>query len=542
MTDIQERLLSILLEIDEICKENDITYYLDGGTALGAWRHRGFLPWDDDADIMFTRENWLKFAKAVRENPRPNRSIEGMDNCPDYTMVYARYCATDTTCILRTSMIDQFRSGLFIDLFVLDPIPDTPESCKEYFDILHGYSEYLNPYYYDTIIGINEWYEYFKEMGAREGRQAVTDFVEKKLFSYPDEEGMTYGFRYDNGHFIYPRDVVGKPVYVPFENTFLPVSQRIEDYLRIHYGDNWHMIPPAGEEESHNVVIDLHTPYDVFRNAYMPFIDRAQAIKDYEQLHELRVQQRRNTDYLDKNNYVISSQLFARMFSVRAAQETRSVKQLITDGEYDAIRQMLDNYYLIQLNRWVLFHRVFVPLEDEHLYGALYLLLTDGDYSKADKILTLRKEQGVPLSEDLTQIESLIAGIRSIVRAFEAKDVHLALQLCNEMLDAHPDIPQLREGALRAQALLALELQDAHAVAAVLEELDLAEETDRLTDRLNATKQLLLLHFGEEEQQAEAIDALQQLLDNTSDGMLRLEIQDLLNTVQKTEETDEGAK
>ena len=75
-----------------------------------------------------------------------------------------------------------------------------------------------------------------------------------------------------------------------------------------------------------------------------------------------------------------------------------------------------------------------------------------------------------------------------------------------------------------------------------MEELDLAEKADRLTDRLNATKQLLLLHFGEEKQQAEAVDALQSLLENTADGMLLLEIQDLLNTILKTEETDEGAE
>ncbi len=539
MTDIQESLLNLLLEIDEICKENDITYYLDGGTALGALRHRGFLPWDDDADIMFTRENWLKFEKAVRENPRPNRSIEGINNRPDYTMVYARYCATDTTCILRTSMIDQFRSGLFIDLFVLDPIPDTPESCKEYFDILHGYSEYLNPYYYDTIIGINEWYERFKKMGAQQGRQAVTEFVEKKLFSYPDVDGMTYGFRYDNGHFIYPRDVVGKPVYVPFENTYLPVAERIEDYLRIHYGDNWHMIPPAGEEESHNVVIDLNVPYELFRDTYMPFIDRPQAIKDYERLHELRIEQRRGTDFVDKSNYTVAAQLFAKMLDVRAGQEEQSMKELIAAGEYETVRQMLDNYYIIQLNRWVMFHRVFAPLKDDQLYAALYLLMVDGLYPQADKILTLRKEQETPLSEDLLQLDRLITEIRSIVRAFEEKDAQLALQISSALLADHPNIPQLRESALRARAALAVEQQSADDAAGMLEELSLAEETDGLTDRLQAAKLFLLLHFGEEDQQTDAVAALQTLQEKTSDGMLRLEILDSLNIML---ETDEGAE
>ena len=129
-----------------------------------------------------------------------------------------------------------------------------------------------------------------------------------------------------------------------------------------------------------------------------------------------------------------------------------------------------------------------------------------------------------------------------MVRAFEAKDARLALQLCNQMLDICPDIPQLREGALRARGTLAIEREDADAAAAALEDLALAEEDGCLTDRLNATKQLLLLHFGEEEQQTEAIDALQTLLKKSSNGMLLLEIQDLLDTILKTEETDEGAE
>lgn len=539
MTDIQEHLLALLLEIDEICKENDITYYIDGGTALGAVRHRGFLPWDDDADIMFTRENWLKFEQAVRENPRPNRVIEGMHNCPDYTMVYARYCATDTTCILRTSMIDQFKSGLFIDLFILDPIPDTPESRKEYFDVLYGYCEYLNPFYYDTIIGVNEWYDRFKQMGAEQGRQAVTDFVEKKLFSYPDEEGMTYGFRYDNGLFIYPRDVVGRPVYVPFEHTFLPVAERVEDYLRIHYGDNWHMIPPVGQEEGHNVVIDLDVPYDQFKNSYMPRIDRAKAINTYERLHELRIAQRRDTAAIDTANYTVAAQLFARMFSEQAAKGPMSVRELIAAGRYDVVRQMLGNYYEMQLNRWFMYYKVYVPLEDEHLYAALYLLLLDGLYSKADKILSLRREKNGPLSAELLQIERLIATIRDIVRAFERSDIQCALHLSSATMQEHPGIPQLKESELRARAMLARERNDREEANAVLDEIAGLQNEKNVGERLCAAEELLRLSFGEEEERQSALEALRTRMENSLDGMLRLEIKDILNAMCEKDEDRE---
>lgn len=526
MTGVQQQLLNLLQEIDDICKEHGIEYYIDGGTALGAVRHRGFLPWDDDADIMLTRENWLKFEKAVRENPRPNRVIQGMSNCPDYTMVYARYCATDSTCILRTSMIDQFQSGLFIDLFILDPIPDTVESKKEYFDMLHGFCEYINPFYYDTIIGVNEWYDKFRKMAAEKGPQAVIDYVEKKLFSYPDKPGMTYGFRYDNGMFIYPRDVVGKQVYVPFEDTFLPVAERVEDYLRIHYGDNWHMIPPAGQEEGHNVVIDLNVPYEQFKSSYMGFIDREKAIKNYEQLHDLRTASRKATAAIDIKNYTTAANLFSQMLSNRDSVAECNMRDLLAAGDYEAVRELLSNYFDMQLNRWFLHYKVYVPIEDRHLYCALYLMLVDGLYSKADKILALRREQRETLSKDLMQIEGLIETIRNIVRAFERSDFEEALHLSQTTLEEHPDIPQLRESELRARAAMARKNNDAETAYTLITAL--AEIDGNVSDRLRAEHALLMLRFGGEEDQEHARETLQKLAIGSCDGMLRLTIGDEL--------------
>ena len=65
MQKIQEMLLDMLKEIDEICSANGIKYFIDGGTCLGAVRHEGFIPWDNDADIVMTEDNYNKFVEAV---------------------------------------------------------------------------------------------------------------------------------------------------------------------------------------------------------------------------------------------------------------------------------------------------------------------------------------------------------------------------------------------------------------------------------------------------------------------------------------------
>ena len=66
LTKVHEINLKILKEIDRICRKYKIKYMLDGGTLLGAVRHKGFIPWDDDADIAFTRNNYEAFLKVVR--------------------------------------------------------------------------------------------------------------------------------------------------------------------------------------------------------------------------------------------------------------------------------------------------------------------------------------------------------------------------------------------------------------------------------------------------------------------------------------------
>ena len=101
MTNIQRHLYTLIKEIDEICKKNDIVYYLAGGSALGALRHRGYIPWDDDMDIVMTRDNYHKFIEVCKTQLPPNRSIE----CQEVDRGYHNNLARYIDCLLYTSRV-----------------------------------------------------------------------------------------------------------------------------------------------------------------------------------------------------------------------------------------------------------------------------------------------------------------------------------------------------------------------------------------------------------------------------------------------------
>ena len=73
---LQLVIMQIMKDIDDICRRNNIDYYLNGGSAIGAIRHKGFIPWDDDLDIMMTFDNYERFIKACREQLDPEKYSE----------------------------------------------------------------------------------------------------------------------------------------------------------------------------------------------------------------------------------------------------------------------------------------------------------------------------------------------------------------------------------------------------------------------------------------------------------------------------------
>ena len=129
----QEKGLGILLEIDRICKKHGIAYRLDAGTLLGAIRHKGFIPWDDDVDLCFLRKDWERFAAVAKEElPNPLSLIlpnEFQGGKAFYDFV-PRVVDSSTRRREKDTEGDRFYEGkmnhLWVDCFILDDLPASP--------------------------------------------------------------------------------------------------------------------------------------------------------------------------------------------------------------------------------------------------------------------------------------------------------------------------------------------------------------------------------------------------------------------------------
>lgn len=119
---LQLRMLEILKVVDEICEKHDIHYWLSSGTLLGAVRHKGFIPWDDDLDIEMMRDDYLKFMQII-SNELPDQFIlQTSDNDPNYIYLFAKIRDVKSYIYdnleVNRSLIYQ---GAFIDVFCLEP-------------------------------------------------------------------------------------------------------------------------------------------------------------------------------------------------------------------------------------------------------------------------------------------------------------------------------------------------------------------------------------------------------------------------------------
>lgn len=252
--------LEMLIELDRICRKYGIRYSLDGGTLLGAVRHKGFIPWDDDIDVIMLREEYVKFRKACKEDlDRSRFFFQDYRTDPNYRWGYAKLRRKNTKFIRLGQEHLKQNSGVFIDIFVVDNVPDGYFARR-----LHHFLCFLvRKTLYSEVGKENEKNPLIRAIYQRMSKiPRNTAFHVRNCLAAPLSRKRTelishYTLEYPKQcRYGLPRECFDEMIELEFEGRKFPCFQKYDLYLSTYYGD-YMTLPPKEKRVPHLAVSTL---------------------------------------------------------------------------------------------------------------------------------------------------------------------------------------------------------------------------------------------------------------------------------------------
>lgn len=248
--------IEILDEFVRICEKHSLQYYLVGGTLLGAIRHQGFIPWDDDIDVAMPREDYDRFAEISASELDPQYFYQCPETDPYYFLTYAKIRKYGTEIYEERFKDARFHKGVFIDIIPLDICPKPGLICHFIFNIL----AVMN---YRGQVDSGEEYRPYREISGRIGyfclrifnkRQLIT--VRKKLIClsslWKDSNfWASYSGAYGYYKEVFPNSWYGTGNNIMFEGKKYRAPIKTREQLIQVYGKNYMTIPDQAEQRWH---------------------------------------------------------------------------------------------------------------------------------------------------------------------------------------------------------------------------------------------------------------------------------------------------
>lgn len=259
MKKLKKEQIKILKYVDKLCRENKIEYTLTAGTLLGAVRHGGYIPWDDDIDIAMVRVEYEKFRTIISQQQNKFLFVD-INNNEEYGLLFGKVMLKNTVMKELSLIYNTVPSGIYIDVFPMDAISDNIELAeKQYKCAQKIQSELLcrGRYYYQQFL-LHRFFYCIKGVVYKFIKK--DKFIKKynKLFDkYTGTNnvcffGCSLGFKES----VYTANLFDEYMDIKFENIVVRSVKKKEEYLRQMFG-NYMQLPPKENRVPHHAVVDF---------------------------------------------------------------------------------------------------------------------------------------------------------------------------------------------------------------------------------------------------------------------------------------------
>lgn len=284
---IQKVELGILGEFQRICKDYNLRYFAIGGSCIGAIRHKGFIPWDDDIDVAMPQEDYYRFIRIAEKKMRHPYKLVTPDSSRYYNVQYIRVENEETAFIQDyvADLSDRW-GGIFMDVMPVTGLPSDKKERSRYLKKLKKYKR-LNryrrmPFSYDpsmkwrviwVLFSAIKWmfpYNFYsRKMDALRAKYSF-DMSGKVCFSW--DRHRVKGLDTKKDFFNY-KDFA-ETIEVPFEDTTICVPVGYDRYLKTDFGD-YMKLPPEGKRVSIHptVLIDISKSYKEYKKTGLPKVN-----------------------------------------------------------------------------------------------------------------------------------------------------------------------------------------------------------------------------------------------------------------------------
>lgn len=262
MNELQAKELEILKFFIKICEKHHLTYFLIAGTALGAVRHKGFIPWDDDIDVALPREDYDKLMTLTSEFEGTNYFLQNYNTDPKYIYNYAKIRDNTTTYIENYYKTYQINHGVWIDIFPFDGVSYKLEDRKKFHKKVKGswgqvWLQYpyglrrsfsKETWFKDLLLNIVAYPWFWTNVNHYRNK-----LIDKKVSKIPYKDALLVGnfFGIYGYKEIFPREVFLEGQKGEFEGIEVNLPKDYDKYLTMMYGD-YMKLPPEEKRVGHH--------------------------------------------------------------------------------------------------------------------------------------------------------------------------------------------------------------------------------------------------------------------------------------------------